>query len=151
MYFGLIILMLRIDIFLKTILVSVQNAGMWDTDDGHDLLLMNITLTYIIITALATYRLTRLVLIEDGPFDVALKLRGALDPDQRTWLGKGMACPWCISFWIGLALAYLATYTAGLILVSGLAASALVGLGMTYGAELTSQGLAVLDRWRRGK
>jgi hypothetical protein len=112
---------------------------------------MNTTFTHIIITALATYRLTRLVLIEDGPFDVALKLRGALDPDQRTWLGKGMACPWCISFWIGPALAYLATYTAGLILVSGLAASALVGLGMTYGAELTSQSLAVLDRWRRAK
>ncbi len=105
----------------------------------------------LLLCALATYRLTRLVLIEDGPFDVALKLRGALDPDQRTWLGKGMACPWCVSFWIGPALAYLSTYTAGLILVSGLAASALVGLGMTYGAEAGSLCIAILDHWRRRK
>lgn len=98
----------------------------------------------LLIYALATYRLTRIILIEDGPFNVILKLRGALDPDQRTWLGKGMACIWCVSFWVGLALVYAATYTAGLVLVSGLAASALASLGMTYGPP-------TYDRWRRGK
>lgn len=98
----------------------------------------------LIICALATYRVTRIVLIEDGPFNLALKLRGALDPDQKTWLGKGMACAWCISFWVGPALVYAATYTAGLILMTGLAASALASLGMTYGP-------AVYDVWRRRK
>lgn len=98
----------------------------------------------LLICALATYRITRLVLIEDGPFDLALKLRGALDPDQKTWVGKGMACAWCVSFWIGPGVAYIATYTAGLILVSGLAASALASLGMTYGS-------AAFDHWRRRK
>lgn len=98
----------------------------------------------LIIAALATYRLTRLVLIEDGPFDLALKLRGALDPDQKTWVGKGMACPWCISFWIGFVMVYLATYTAGFLFVSGLACSALVGFGMTYPP-------AAFDHWRRRK
>ncbi len=95
----------------------------------------------LIICALATYRVTRIVLLEDGPFDVFLKLRGALDPDARTWLGKGMQCAWCVSFWVGLGLAYAATYPAGLILVVGLAASALASLGMTYGP-------VIFDRWR---
>lgn len=109
------------------------------------------TLLHIIIASLATYRLTRLVLIEDGPFDLALKLRGALDPDAKTWLGKGMQCPWCISFWIGFVMVYLATYTTGFLFVSGLACSALASLGMTYGRELISLSIAVLDCWRRGK
>jgi hypothetical protein len=97
-----------------------------------------------LICALATYRLTRIILIENGPFNVFVKLRGALDPDQKTWLGKGMACSWCVSFWVGPALVYVATYTAGLIFVSGLAASALASLGMIYGP-------VAFDRWRRGK
>lgn len=103
-----------------------------------------LNLTTIIIASLATYRVTRIILIEDGPFNIFVTLRGALDPDQRTWLGGGMACVWCISFWIGLILVYLATYAAGFLLVSGLAASALASLGMTYGP-------VAFDRWRRGK
>lgn len=102
------------------------------------------SLTTIAICTLATYRVVRIILIEDGPFSMFVKLRGLIDPDQRTWLGKGMACAWCISFWIAPALVYLATYTMGLILVSGLAVSALASLGMTYGPP-------TYDRWRRGK
>ncbi len=98
----------------------------------------------LLICALATYRITRIILIEDGPFNIFVTLRGALDPDQKTWLGKGMACIWCVSFWVGLVLVYLATFAVGFLLVSGLAVSALASLGMTYGA-------AIYDRWRRGK
>lgn len=98
----------------------------------------------ILPCALATYRVTRLVMLEDGPFDLILKLRGIADPDAATWLGKGLRCPWCISFWVGPAVVYAATYTTGLILVSGLAASALSSLGMTYGP-------AIYDTWRRRK
>lgn len=96
----------------------------------------------IILAALATYRLTRLVMLEDGPFSLALKLRGMLDPDQHTWIGRGMACPWCISFWLGPLTVYVATYQAGAILIAGLAVSALVGLAVQCSGYL----LAYLER-----
>lgn len=82
----------------------------------------------IVLSALATYRLYRLVAIEEGPFGWSEKLRGIADPDQRTWLGRGMACAWCISFWIAPLTVYAASYAIGRVLVAGLAVSALVGL-----------------------
>lgn len=107
-------------------------------------ILMQLTFLHLIIAALATYRITRIVLLEDGPFDLVLKLRGVLDPDARTWLGKGMRCVWCVSFWVGPGVVCAATYTTGLLIVSGLACSALTSLGMTYGP-------AIYDLWRRRK
>lgn len=100
--------------------------------------------TTLIICTLATYRLTRLVAIEEGPFRLAQHLRNIADPEQRTWIGRGLACPWCISFWVAQVIVFLATDAIGLLLVSGLAVSALASLGMTYGP-------AIYDRWRRGK
>lgn len=55
-------------------------------------------LTFILL-ALATYRLARMVASEEGPFGVFHQLRGRLDPDQRTWLGRGVNCPLCVGFW----------------------------------------------------
>ena len=98
----------------------------------------------LLIATLATYRVVRIILIEDGPFNVFVKLRGRLDPDARTWLGRGMQCVWCLSFWVAPALVVLATDTIGFLLVSGLAVSALASVGMTYGPP-------TYDRWRRGK
>lgn len=103
-----------------------------------------LNLTTIIIASLATYRVVRIILLEDGPFDVVLRLRGRLDPDARTWLGKGMQCAWCLSFWVAPALVYAATDAIGFLLISGLAVSALASLGMTYGP-------VAFDRWRRSK
>lgn len=100
----------------------------------------------LVIVALATYRLTRLVTIEEGPFGLAQQLRNVADPDQSTWLGRGLACPWCVSFWIGPCLIYVSTYTTGLLLVSGLAVSALVGLGYQCGGLLLSYAERLLRR-----
>lgn len=99
-------------------------------------------MTTLLICALATFRLTRLVTIEEGPFSLAQKLRGVADPDGRTWVGRGMACPWCVSFWLGPLLVFAAQWPLGFLLVSGLAVSALASLGMTYGP-------AIYDQWRR--
>lgn len=99
-------------------------------------------MTALLIATLATYRVVRLVTLEEGPFSLALKLRGLLDPDGHTWIGRGMQCPWCLSFWIAPALVLLATDPIGLLIVEGLAVSALVSLGMTYGPM-------TYDRWRR--
>lgn len=84
----------------------------------------------IILSSLATYRIVRLVAIEEGPFGLARRLRGIADPDQRTWIGRGLACPWCISFWIAPVTLYAASYATGAIVVGGLAISALVGLSV---------------------
>ena len=60
-----------------------------------------------VLLALATYRLARLIAIDDGPADVLLKLRslwGAYDYGEngqaKTSLGRGLTCPHCVGFWI---------------------------------------------------
>lgn len=54
---------------------------------------------------LAVYRVTRLWLFEDGPFDLVAGLRERIT--QRTWVGRGLACFLCISFWLSLPAAAL--------------------------------------------
>lgn len=57
-----------------------------------------------LLVTLAVYRVSRMIAIEDGPFDVFAKIRGRIDPNQRTWIGRGLVCVLCISFWMaGLA------------------------------------------------
>lgn len=65
-------------------------------------------LTLFIIASLATYRVGRMVAVEDGPGDVFVSLRSRLDPDQRTWVGKGLNCVLCVAFWAALPVAILA-------------------------------------------
>lgn len=57
-----------------------------------------------VLVTLAVYRVARIIAMEDGPFDVFARIRGAIDPNQRAWIGRGLNCVLCISFWIaGLA------------------------------------------------
>ena len=90
-------------------------------------------LTPLILVALAVYRLTWLVSREDGPADLAKRLRLWTErafPGQdlgdgvtrHHWIVRGMYCPLCVSFWLSLLawplgglLAWLAC--AGLVLV----------------------------------
>lgn len=65
----------------------------------------------------ATWRLTSLLVWEDGPFEVFARLRHLLGVryDDRSqsygtnWLAKGVICPACASVWFGVlwAIAYL--------------------------------------------
>ena len=84
----------------------------------------------LIIAALATYRIVRLVIGEEGPFGLAQKLRNVADPDQRSWVGRGLNCPWCISFWIGPVAVCAGRSRVGSVIVQGLAVSSIVGLAM---------------------
>lgn len=81
------------------------------------------------VTALATYRITKLVLDDE----IFAEPRNALlkrFPPNETKLGYLVTCPWCVSVWAGVAVA------AGLkvapksteVVAQGLAASALTGL-----------------------
>lgn len=40
---------------------------------------------------------------EDGPFDLLARWRDWIG--QRTWIGRGFHCFYCVSFWAGLAAA----------------------------------------------
>lgn len=71
----------------------------------------------IVILAFATWRLTSLLVWEDGPFEVFAKLRHRLGVryDETSmaygtnWFAKGVICPACASVWFGIlwGVAYL--------------------------------------------
>lgn len=70
----------------------------------------------IVVLALATWRLTSLLVWEDGPFEIFAKLRYRLGVryDEQSiaygtnWFAKGVVCPACASVWFGFlwAIAY---------------------------------------------
>jgi len=57
--------------------------------------------SYLLMAAIV-YRLTLLIVYDEGPFGVCRRLRSAIDPAQRTWIGRGITCPLCVSFWLAL-------------------------------------------------
>lgn len=63
---------------------------------------MSDALTFVILS-LAVWRVTRIIVVEDGPFDVFVKLRARLGAHkQETWVQRGLTCMACISFWLGI-------------------------------------------------
>jgi len=56
------------------------------------------------LAVLAAYRLTWMILTEDGPADIFGRLRNYIydhyPPDH--WIYRGFSCPYCISFWLAL-------------------------------------------------
>ncbi len=85
---------------------------------------MNDALLFVVL-ALAVWRVARIIVAEDGPFDVLAKLRARFEIDkQRTWIARGFMCVACISFWLGIAAAFLWHGLSVGSLVYGLALSA---------------------------
>ena len=59
-----------------------------------------------VVLALAVWRVSRIVVAEDGPFDLLARMRSRFEIDkQRTWVSRGLMCVACISFWLGLIVA----------------------------------------------
>ena len=61
----------------------------------------------ILLLGLATYRVAWMVAREEGPFGVFTWLRGKIDPHQRTWVGRGLSCAGCVSFWLAMVATLL--------------------------------------------
>jgi hypothetical protein len=59
-----------------------------------------------IIAALATWRVTHLLVSEDGPGDVVVRVRRALGDG---FFGRLMDCFWCASLWIAAPAALFVT------------------------------------------
>lgn len=81
---------------------------------------MRFDLTTFIIAALATHRLAQLISEDEGPgwpfgtpeqrkAGVFTRMRGRLDPDQQTWIGRGVNCIKCVGFWVALPVALFVT------------------------------------------
>lgn len=51
---------------------------------------------------LAAYRVSYMIAYEEGPGGIIAAVQGRIDPLQKTWLGRGIRCVFCISFWITL-------------------------------------------------
>jgi len=66
-----------------------------------------------VLLSLATWRLTSLVVKEDGPWDILARLRHGVgvrfnersQPYGLNVLGGVFACMWCASVWVGAAMA----------------------------------------------
>jgi len=64
-------------------------------------------LTFI-ITALAVYRVTHMVIYDEGAFSVLDRMRNAAHLHERNdWVSRGFQCPACVSFWVGLVAALI--------------------------------------------
>lgn len=91
---------------------------------------------WFVAAVLAVYRLVRMFLLEDGPFDVFSGLQARLT--QKTWVGRGLKCFLCLSFWLSLGAALLiaADWRQLLLLWGGIAGGSvvlwkyLVGVGL---------------------
>ena len=51
--------------------------------------------------ALAVYRISNMIAQEDGAFDMFARLRTWVG--QKSWIGRGIHCVLCVSFWAGIA------------------------------------------------
>ncbi len=58
----------------------------------------------LVLAVFASYRLARMLAMEEGPFGILDTVRVRIDPEQKTWLGRGLNCPLCIGFYVSLAV-----------------------------------------------
>lgn len=74
------------------------------------------TILALVLIAVATWRVSYMLVLEDGPADIFLRLRGAIGVDQyedaatediskwpfwRSFLAGLFSCIYCMSIWIG--------------------------------------------------
>ena len=58
---------------------------------------------WFVVGVMAVYRISLLVTQEDGPFNLALMFRNLFTTPN--WIGRGVRCFWCVSFWISFLVA----------------------------------------------
>lgn len=55
----------------------------------------------VTLAILAVYRLSRMLIGENGPIDLFLKIRYLVNRGPE-WLADGYNCPLCLSFWLSV-------------------------------------------------
>lgn len=67
------------------------------------------------LLGLATWRLSSLLVAEDGPFSMFAKMRdvaGVTRPGEISGLARLFSCVWCMSIWVGSGLFLAYRFTA---------------------------------------
>jgi len=65
------------------------------------------TLSIFIIAVLAVWRVSIIITADEGPFGMFEAIRGRIDPNQTSWLGRGVRCVGCVSVWVSLLAALI--------------------------------------------
>ena len=60
-----------------------------------------------VLAVLATWRVTHLLVAEDGPWDAVVRLRIALGDSVA---GRAMDCPYCLSLWVAAPISLWVTH-----------------------------------------
>jgi hypothetical protein len=65
----------------------------------------------VVISALAAYRVARMLALETGPFALFSRWRGWVfiwqgsgHGNKKTWITEGIECPLCTGFWASLVM-----------------------------------------------
>lgn len=61
-----------------------------------------ISLYVYLLSLLGVYRVAHMITREDGPFDIFAGLRERAG--QETWIGRGLHCTNCVSFWLSAVM-----------------------------------------------
>lgn len=71
-------------------------------------------LTFLLILILATWRISSLLVSEDGPFGIFARLRDELSYNEfsqpSSFVSELFNCLWCMSIWVGLILMIAYSY-----------------------------------------
>lgn len=59
-----------------------------------------------VLAVFATYRVARMLTLEEGPFSLFDRFRDAITDATRadSWLSRGVACPYCAGWWVAFLL-----------------------------------------------
>jgi len=68
------------------------------------------TIFPMIVSALAAYRMARMMFSETGPFAIFARMRRYIDPQSKTWVGVGLNCPYCLGLWSSLLFYWVLEY-----------------------------------------
>ena len=60
----------------------------------------------LIILGLATYRISHMIVWEDGPFKIFMKMQSWCE--RNDFLTDLLSCVWCLSVWVGAILVFSA-------------------------------------------
>jgi Protein of unknown function (DUF1360) len=66
------------------------------------------------ILVIVVWRITHLIVLEDGPFDLIIKIRKLAG---NSFFGKLMDCFYCLSIWVGLGVAIFTSANVEMIIV----------------------------------
>jgi fatty acid desaturase len=96
---------------------------------------------YYVLLALATWRISSLLVNEDGPWHVFARLRALVgvrhddefQPVASNVVAGAFTCIWCMSVWVALALSVLSWFW------SGVAAWIVLPLALSAGAIMIAK------------